>query len=458
VPFPSQERLEVAAWWTETNDVRAAVGAANLLSRSHEILPTDAGFPGSPGGEETHGTGVRLQGPAAVLAAEYVLDRTAGITGTKPISGIDDIWIRSEPALAFEASKTTFSPVAATGSNPWASVLKTNAVAMEGLPGAAQAANALNAYPLSTVPNQLATWLNNVGSSLGAGNIGTQLQNQLGTSLDTMFRALDRRLKTGLEGAREPAFSLDAALQRAQDFVYVETTAFDNHDHGPTTSDRLSIFNRLKTALTSNPGLQVIICVAAQPPTGFPKGYGEIRDDEIVLAVRDLRTAAADRVAVFAPGAGAGRSVRFASTTVIIDDAYALTGTTHLSRRGLTFDSSLSVAVFDENVVDGRPREVRQFRRRLLAGRLGVPEALIPDDPAELVRAIRDFDRAGSFRLAFHDIRSPENAPIDGVYPTDADRAGWNPDGSVPGLTFALILAQLQAAHRSGSDNINDPL
>jgi hypothetical protein len=150
--------------------------------------------------------------------------------------------------------------------------------------------------------------------------------------------------------------------------------------------------------------------------------------------------------------------VRFASSTVIVDDAYALTGTTHLSRRGLTFDSSLAVAVFDENVVDGRPREVRQFRRRLLAGRLGIPEALIPDDPAELVRAIRDFDRVGSFRLAFHDIRPPQTSPIDGQYPTDADRAGWNPDGSVPGLTFALVLAQLQAAHRSGSDNINDPL
>lgn len=456
VPFPSQERLEVAAWWTEASDVRAAVGAANLVSRAHEILPADAGHPGSPGGEETHGTGVRLQGPAAVLAAEYVLDRTAGITGSRPISGIDDIWIRSEPALALEASKTTFSPQAATGSNPWAAVLKTNAVAMEGLPGAAQAASALNAYPLSTVPNQLTTWLNNVGSGLGAGNIGTQLQNQLGTKLDTMFRALDRRLKTSLEGAHEAALSLDAALQRAQDFVYIETTAFDNH--GPTTTDQLSIFNRLSQALTSNPGLQAIICVAAQPPTGFPKGYGEIRDDEIVRAKRALQAAASGRVAVFAPGAGAGRSVRFASTTVIIDDAYALTGTTHLSRRGLTFDSSLAVAVFDEHIVDGRPREVRQFRRRLLGGRLGVPEALIPDDPAELVRAIRDFDRTGSFRLAFHDIRSPENAPIDGVYPTDTDRAAWNPDGSVPGLTFALILAQLQAAHRSGSDNINDPL
>lgn len=85
---------------------------------------------------------------------------------------------------------------------------------------------------------------------------------------------------------------------------------------------------------------------------------------------------AADRLAVFSPGAGAGRAIRFASMSVVVDDAFALTGTTHLSRRGLRWDSSLEASVFDERLVDGRPQDVRGFRIQLVGDRLGVPDVL----------------------------------------------------------------------------------
>jgi hypothetical protein len=129
------------------------------------------------------------------------------------------------------------------------------------------------------------------------------------------------------------------------------------------------------------------------------------------------------RVAVFSPGAGAGRTLRLASTSVVVDDVYALTGSTHLSRRGLSFDSSLAVSVFDERLDAGRPREVRRFRRELLAGRLGLPLALLPDSPAELCAAIQQLVRQGSDRLAQVALEPPEEA-IDAL-----DDAVWNPDG-----------------------------
>jgi hypothetical protein len=150
-------------------------------------------------------------------------------------------------------------------------------------------------------------------------------------------------------------------------------------------------------------------------------------------AVDAIRAAATDRFALFSPGAGADRAIRFASTSVVIDDAIALTGTTHLSRRGLSWDSSLAAAVFDEQLTDGRPRDVLGFRIRLLADRLGIPVNRVPDDPAELVKAIRDLDSRGSERLSATKIARPATKP------QNADIDAWNPDGSKSGLTLASI-------------------
>jgi hypothetical protein len=458
IPYPTQERLEVAASWVEGNDSHAMVGAADLLSRSHELLPHDAGHPGSAAGVETHGTGARLQGPAAVLAAEYVLDRTAGI-GAPPPSSLQDFsafWVRSEPALAIAASSTTFPSVAATAAGPWASVLKTNALGMEGLPAVDKLAQTAGLYPLSADVGRLESWLNQIPSS---NNLGTRLvSGLLGSNTDAMLRALDRRIKTGAEGARDAAYSLKAAFSRAEDFVYIETPAIDLLAAGLAT-DPLGAIDALVDRLHTVPGLRLIICAAAQLPPGLPKPLTDVRDDGLLDVVNaHFRLVAPGRVALFAPGAGAGRSVRLASTTVIVDDAYALTGTTHLWRRGLTFDSSLAVSVFDERVTDGRPQEVRNFRRALLAGRLGIPVSLVPDDPPELAQAILDFDRTGSFRLAFHDIRRPDPFPGTVSYPTDEDRNVWNPDGSVADVSFADILAFFARASTPPTATVNDPL
>jgi len=154
-------------------------------------------------------------------------------------------------------------------------------------------------------------------------------------------------------------------------------------------------------------------------------------DALLLEAVDALRAAAPGRVAVFSPGAGGDRPLYLASTTVIIDDVYVVTGTTHLWRRGLSFDSSLSCALFDERVTNGRCTEVTRFRTALMARRLGVPVTALPLDPAELVVAIRDLDQRGSARLAAAPIKAtapPGNAQ---GYPTVTDSVAWNCDGSV---------------------------
>ncbi|HEY7372272.1 MAG TPA: hypothetical protein VIF57_08950 [Polyangia bacterium] len=474
MPYATQDRFEVVASWEQGGDSHAVVGAAPLLSRSHELLPHDAGHPGSAAGVETHGTGVRLQGPAAALAAEYVIDRTAGLVDTVPSAlqqTMGDIWVRSEPALAIEAALHVPPALAPTTTTPrrWAAVLKTNAVGMEGLPLAGSLAyhppgGATPLYPLSAVTNQFVTWLNGLNNIPNVNNLGTQVKNIIDSNVgntDQAVRALDRRIKTAAEGVREVAFSLKDAFRRAQDLIYIETPAIGDRGHGPT-GDRLALFDFLKQQLTEKPWLHLVVAVAAQMPPGLPKALIAVRDDEMFTLLDGLRKdpALENRVAYFAPGAGAGRSLRLASTSVIVDDVFALTGTTHLWRRGLTFDSSLAAAVFDERLVDGRPQEIRRFRRALLAGRIGISETLVPDEPAELVRSIIDFDRTGSFRLASHAIRSPDRLSPGVPYPTDSDRDVWNVDGTIADLSFADVVAFFLRATASTSPDgtVNDPL
>ena len=129
-------------------------------------------------------------------------------------------------------------------------------------------------------------------------------------------------------------------------------------------------------------------------------------------------------MAVFSPGAGPFSHVRMASTVVVIDDVWALVGNTHLWRRGLSFDSSLAVAVFDEANLFGRGTAVSAYRVQLAADRVGVLNTQIPLVGHEFVASIK---RLAEGRLALGAIaRAPSTEA-----PTATDLLLWNPYGSV---------------------------
>jgi hypothetical protein len=103
------------------------------------------------------------------------------------------------------------------------------------------------------------------------------------------------------------------------------------------------------------------------------------------------------------------------------------------------------VAVFDERLANGRPADVVAFRRGLIAGRLGLAATLLPEDPAELVAAVRQLSsRGGGLRL------SPEVIAVPDPAPSDLDVTVWNPDGSTvssfdPVAWLAGLAADVQA-------------
>jgi hypothetical protein len=440
-PFALQDRFEVAAAAVDggAGIALAAIGAAPPLPFAHETLPHELGGPGSPAAIEIHGTGAVLDGPPAVALAEYVRERTSGL-GFGPVAAAAEpqrsIAIQSELAVGAEAVTALPALPPGPGPGPVVAVLRTTAAGQEGIPGVAAAAQSGGVLPLSQHEQDIENWLN--GTTLpGGGGLGTALRGAIGTISDSVVRALDRRLQVGAFGAREAAVAITAAIERAQDFVYIETPAVDALAHG---DESLNPWTALVSRMASRRGLHVVLCVPALLAPGTPRMLQQVRDATLIEAIDRIRAAAVDRVAVFSPGAGAGRPLRIACTTVVVDDVFAVTGTTHLWRRGMTYDSSIAVAAFDERLIDGRPLDVRTFRQQLMADRLGLRGATLPDDPAELTNAVRVFDQRGSERLSARPIRRPD--PL----PTATDTDIWNPDGTRTDLTLPAVVALFAAA------------
>lgn len=434
VPYALMDRLEVAAATNPPTGPLAALAANPPVPWALE--PATAfhhGHPGVPASIETHGTGLALSGAPAVAVAEYVRERTAGL-GFAAVQGLAEpvrsAAVQSELAVAAEAATALPTPADGAGPGPVVAILRTAAVGMEGIPGIGLAATQTNIWPLSQNLAQFESWLDTQISA--AGGAGTALRNAVGAQSDSISRALDRRIMTAAFGATEALTALLAAIARAQDFVYLETPAIDLLAIDPSGENR-QLWQSLINRMAVRPGLRVALCVPSLLLPGTPKRLQEIRDHGLLAAITAMRAAAADRFALFSPGAGGGRAIRFASTSVIVDDAFALTGTTHLWRRGLTWDSSLAASVFDERLVDGRPQDVRGFRIQLMADRLGIPATTLPDDPAELVKAIRALDDRGSDKLSALTIAPPTPPP------PNADIDTWNPDGTKAGLDLTSI-------------------
>jgi hypothetical protein len=447
-PFRGCERLEVALTNENTtaNTPLGVIGSVPCLPRNQEAGPHHLGHPGVATGEIS-GTGVALTGPAAVPVVELTYERTAGV-GLPQLGGLPAAaqWAAFQSELAVIAEAVIAAGTPPTGAarpTPWAAMLRTVAPYMEGIPGLDPLLDKVSFHSSldelnNFITNTLVPALDAISAGTGTG-LGTAITTS--NALQFVGRALDQRLRAR-RGARDLAYSLVAAIGRAEDFIYIETPAIDTMDHGPGSGagNRVQIWQQLKAQLGLRPSLHAVLCVPIRMVPGTPAGLASIRDLLLLEAIDDLRSSFGDRVAVFCPGAGGDRPLYLASTTVVIDDVYAVTGTTHLWRRGLTFDSSLACALFDENLTDNRCTEVARFRTALMARRLGVPVGTLPDDPADLTRAIRELDQRGSERLAAIPIKRPKLPPN---APTESDYKIWNPDGSDTSTTIDQLITDL---------------
>ncbi len=415
-PPPTLERREVFAVDPTNGAQTGVVAAISCRALDHEAIPAQLGHPGMPASSETHGTGLALAGPITVELIQLMRERTA----TSLFQFIN------------AASVNIQTPQVPNGPTIFSSVLETIAQGVAGDTTTRTLAQARSFMPGQAWGN-LKDWIEGI-----IGDIDGFIDPV--TADNTLAAAVDRIILKTRNGAAQAAVALQAAIGRAEDFVYIETPAIDALSAGGRTGDpvaAIDLVEALTARLEQRPNLVVLICVPERFLPGQPSKLEAIRKSGIRFALKKLSDAAPNNVALFTPTAGLGRPLYMASTTVIVDDSFLLTGTTHLWRRGLTFDSSLAVALFDDALTLGRPTVVRTARLQLIADRLGLPVNFAPTDPAHVLDAVLRLNASGGLRRVKPDAYLPA---LETTVPEEPEElSAWNPDGR-PGITSDWFL------------------
>lgn len=388
-PLPTQERAEVVISQVGVESAEALIGALPLVDRYHELVPSMPGRAGEPAGSEAHATAVHLTGQAAVQAVEFTRSRRFSSSAEL----LRDVIEYPSPVLP-----------APSGAGPIVALLRTIAASVEGEPALhAAALGGLAALLESEEPeaalDELVTTLRLEFQRLGLGELPDLSALPFASTALQVLRCAAQRILAANVGFQEAAQAIIASIKAAERFIYIETSALDVARGTVDGDNEINLLDALKTRLKENPRLYVVCCLPftiEHPAPSMRRIRAMWRQEALDRlreasspAVEPLADPVAERLIIFSQLGAAGRSLHIASTTVIVDDVVAMTGSFALTRRGLTFDSSLGVALFDEQLAHGRPREVLSFRQQLLADRLGIPVNTVPYDGVAAARMVR---------------------------------------------------------------------
>jgi phosphatidylserine/phosphatidylglycerophosphate/cardiolipin synthase-like enzyme len=176
-------------------------------------------------------------------------------------------------------------------------------------------------------------------------------------------------------GERSVARGYIQALSRARQLVYLEDQYLWSRD----------VAAAFATALERAPELRLVVVV---PAYADQDGRGAVAPTELGRwhAMRLLRRAGGNRVAVYAVENEAGTPIYVHAKVCVIDDAWACIGSDNANRRSWTHDSELSAA-FVEGTTTGT---ARSLRLGLAAEHLGAATPDDLDDPQSWFAAYRD--------------------------------------------------------------------
>jgi hypothetical protein len=363
--LPSQTRFEtVLALGAVTAasapyTFNAVLSGARYAWESRCASP-ELGNPGNPAGPDVHATGVRVGGQLAYDLAFHALKRCQSIIPTgigAPgwfVQTMGDNW-NVPPA----------DPAPAAGTPYMAGAMLETISAITDSPE-------LSVIPVPAETDTIQSLADTVVSAFGLapGSVTVNPSNEA-----RLRHQLQREIATAARGQRDAMWSLGRAVSEAREYVLIESPMFA--ETASTTDLHLvDLVDLLVARLGANPLLKVMISLPRLPdfnPSNPPFVRAAFRDRKAALEA--LQTAASDRVAAFHPIGFPGRSVVGRSTVVLVDDVYALVGTSHWRRRGMTFDGGCDVATLDRRLDDrGASTTVARFRQSLVATRLGIPQ------------------------------------------------------------------------------------
>ncbi len=426
--LPTMAHRELIVAGKAGGNWRGVLSGGRLAGELHSA-DAQVGAPGGTGGRETQAVGLatgngRLAWDLARAAFRRTTRVDVRIQELSPVSGPNaGRW--SQPA---EPAALAAGPPTATRGTMAAAVLQTIAPACAtpelALLRTASQINP-NVPPPATMDRFLDDWLKPRISAALPVNMPYRQQlldairdARAGTAANMAYEELKREVMTSAYGRRDAQWALRDAIGRARHSIYIETPGFapTQRDYAaaglPVPPYAVDLLTALAARLNAAPGLHVTICVPREPD--FGPGYEPAAAYEAKArrqAILGLPTANAldgSRVLAFHPIGFPGRPSRLEATVVVVDDVWASVGACTLRRRGLTLDGSTDVVLTDMDLEDGVCPSLREFRRALVATRLGVspttPSAFghMPDptwvrlaDGIEAFHAIRERLRAG---------------------------------------------------------------
>ncbi len=335
-------------------------------SRETRSADPAAANPGGPAGPDVHAPGVRVDGQAAFDVAQIALRRVqpllplgAGGLGWIPFVGDEDWEPPAEPGDDTAPAGQTSARTSAVA------VLRTVAIGAE---------SPELTLPVLSIP----------AADASVQNLVDTLASQLGITSPTvniareaeMVREIRREFHWSRFGARDAQWALRRAVRQARDLVFVASPQFARtaHPAGAPQAHEVDLVAELVTRMTEQPSLRVVVCVPRWPDHD-PAYGGWIRQAFAARneALAALKAVDSDRVVAFHPRGFPGRSAAIRSTSVVVDDAWLLAGTSHWRRRGLTFDEGVDIVGFDRQLDDGgASNRIRSYRRALMAALGGI--------------------------------------------------------------------------------------
>jgi len=379
------------------------------------------GNPGNPAGPDLHAPGIHVTGALAYDLARHAMKRAEPIL---PLGAGSPGWL-----VALDGNN--FNPPADTNTaQTGIGVLLETAAALAETPE-------LSALTPPAPGFTVQTAVNNIAASLGIPAPTVTIANE-----PRMQTEVRREFLVSGGGLRDVLWSLRRAVHQARELIYIESPQFAH-------TGATDLVAEIAASLAAHPNLHVIVCTPREADFAKNyKGWSRQHYKARSQAVGDLLAAAPDRVAVFHPVGFPGRTAFIRTTSVIVDDVWCLVGAAHWRRRGMTFDGSTAIASFDRQMQNGYSSGVRNFRRFLMAAKLGVIPLVggLPSGdwlrlgrPESAFELVSDRLSAGGLGL----IQPLWPGPSDStVLPATDDMA--DPDGS-DGSAFMALFASLIA-------------
>ncbi len=467
--MPTMARRDLLVAGLASSKWRSVIAGGRLARETHSAQQR-LGCPGGQGGRETQITGISTQnGQLAYDIARMAFRRSTNIV-SRLIDLAGNNWNEpsalSAPAIGSPATDSsgtfagavlqTISPVCET---PELSALKSK---------------------LGSLPNTFSDLVDWVKNNLVPGSFASQLNSTLDnlkTSTNSnvvaakrLFDELQREVVASAYGRRDAQWALANAIGRACRFIYIESPGFSSTlKTGSTAGYAVDLISKIASRMSQASGLKLMICTPKY--ADFAAGYEPFAAREVEerrKIINDLPSAKDpdnSRVAAFHPIGFPGRFSRLESTVVIVDDVWAMVGSSTFRRRGLTFDGGSDVVFTDFDVIEGASPNITAFRRQIMASRLGIDistdATAIPNpnwvrlrDGGEAFFVVREMILNGGLGK----IDLLWNGRTEGVTPIDPNSVPYdlvNPDGQeftdvgTGYLAAALALAALAGLSNS---------